>query len=59
MPPQPPGPVADCDPRCWRCGRFIGVHLTRPWALICGKCKAPNASPDYRDYSQERYAEPV
>ena len=35
-------PVTDQNPRCWRCGKFIGRVLTRPWAVTCPRCNALN-----------------
>lgn len=37
-------PVTDESPRCWRCGRKLVEYASRPWKVMCGKCKAPNAS---------------
>lgn len=36
--------VTDQSPRCWRCNRVLAFYVTRPWAILCGKCKARNAS---------------
>jgi hypothetical protein len=33
---------ADENPRCWRCQRLLAIRLTRPWTVICPRCKAKN-----------------
>jgi Zn finger protein HypA/HybF involved in hydrogenase expression len=33
---------ADATPRCWRCDKALAVFLTRPWRVICPRCKATN-----------------
>jgi Zn finger protein HypA/HybF involved in hydrogenase expression len=33
---------ADAAPRCWRCDKALAVFLTRPWQVICPRCKATN-----------------
>jgi hypothetical protein len=42
MIPQPI--VTDEAPRCWRCRRKLADLVSRPWQLVCTKCKATNAS---------------
>jgi Zn finger protein HypA/HybF involved in hydrogenase expression len=32
----------DPAPRCWRCDKALAVFLTRPWQVICPRCKATN-----------------
>jgi hypothetical protein len=34
--------MSDRGPRCWRCGRKLAIFLTRPWVILCGRCKARN-----------------
>ena len=34
--------AADQGPRCWRCGRKLAIFVTRPWVIVCGRCKARN-----------------
>ena len=36
----------DKNTKCWRCEKYIGVELTRPWKIICSRCKAMNKSPN-------------
>lgn len=36
----------DKEPRCWKCGRKLAHYVTRPWALNCSRCKAPNRGGD-------------
>ena len=35
-------PTADENPRCWNCGRMLGIHLTRSWSIKCPRCKQLN-----------------
>lgn len=30
--------------RCWRCSKYLAKLLTRPWELVCPRCKAINTS---------------
>jgi phage FluMu protein Com len=32
----------DESPRCWRCNRLLAELLTRPWVIVCTRCKAKN-----------------
>jgi hypothetical protein len=34
---------ADENPRCWRCARLLAIRLTRPWQVMCPRCKAQNS----------------
>lgn len=34
----------DEAPRCWRCKKMLAVSVTRPWTIICPRCKARNAA---------------
>jgi phage FluMu protein Com len=36
------GKDADAEPRCWRCGRKLAEMVTRPWRIVCSRCKALN-----------------
>ncbi len=42
--PVPHAVVTDQEPRCWRCRRKLAEHVSRPWSLVCSRCKAQNAS---------------
>ncbi len=35
-------PVADREPRCWRCKRKLAELVSRPWEIVCTRCKARN-----------------
>ena len=35
--------VKDDKPRCWRCSKLLAETLTRPWVIVCPRCKAKNA----------------
>ena len=37
--------MIDYDPRCWRCQKKLAEHTARPWAIVCLRCRARNASP--------------
>lgn len=37
-------PVVDREPRCWRCNKKLAVALTRPWEIVCVRCKAKNVA---------------
>jgi phage FluMu protein Com len=41
-----PPAATDQQARCWRCGKLLFELATRPWRLICPRCKARNASAD-------------
>jgi phage FluMu protein Com len=32
----------DEKPRCWRCNRLLAETVTRPWVIVCTRCKAKN-----------------
>jgi len=32
----------DEQPRCWRCSRMLAVSVTKPWVILCPRCKAKN-----------------
>jgi len=36
------GAQSDDKPRCWRCNRLLALQVTRPWVIVCSRCKAPN-----------------
>ena len=36
--------ITDEGPRCWRCGRMLARQVSRPWAIVCQRCKAENQS---------------
>jgi len=36
------GTQKDEKPRCWRCDRLLAEMLSRPWVIICSRCKAKN-----------------
>lgn len=36
------GATADEKPRCWRCERLLAEMVTRPWRIVCSRCKASN-----------------
>jgi hypothetical protein len=35
-------PKTDEKPRCWRCEKLLAEKLTRPWVIVCARCKAKN-----------------
>jgi phage FluMu protein Com len=35
-------PVVEELVRCWRCNRLLAELLTKPWAIVCPRCKARN-----------------
>ena len=37
------GSNTDDAPRCWRCNRLLAIKVTRPWLILCSRCKAKNA----------------
>jgi hypothetical protein len=37
------GLTTDEKPRCWRCEKLLAEKLTRPWVILCNRCKAKNA----------------
>jgi len=36
-------PKTDVDPRCRECNRMLARLLTRPWVIMCPRCKTTNA----------------
>jgi phage FluMu protein Com len=36
-------PKTDTDPRCRECGKMLARLLTRPWVIMCPRCKTNNA----------------
>lgn len=34
--------IVDEVPRCWRCNRILAYFVTRPWKIMCSRCKALN-----------------
>lgn len=32
----------DLSPRCWNCKKLLGTMLTRPWSMVCPRCKTLN-----------------
>lgn len=40
--PYGEGTQTDEMPRCWRCNRLLAEMLTRPWTIVCNRCKARN-----------------
>jgi hypothetical protein len=34
----------DKEPRCWRCKKMLALQVTRPWVIICHRCKAKNGA---------------
>lgn len=45
-PVDPYGRKAEVDeqPRCWRCSRMLAVSVTKPWVILCPRCKAKNGA---------------
>lgn len=37
--------ITDRKPRCWRCDTVVAWYATRPWKVMCRKCRAVNRSP--------------
>lgn len=40
--PYGEGALQDDKPRCWRCNRLLAESVTRPWLIVCSRCKAKN-----------------
>lgn len=38
------GSAEDVEPRCWRCNKMLALKVTRPWTIICHRCKARNSA---------------
>jgi len=38
------GVTEDLEPRCWRCKKMLAVSVTRPWVIVCHRCKAKNGA---------------
>ena len=36
------GGIADYEPRCWRCDKKLAELVSRPWTIVCTRCKARN-----------------
>lgn len=34
--------IADHEPRCWRCDKKLAELVSRPWVIVCVRCKARN-----------------
>lgn len=34
--------ISDRQPRCWRCNRKLAELVSRPWDIVCTRCKARN-----------------
>ena len=32
----------DASPRCWRCSKLLAEQVTRPWSIVCPRCKGRN-----------------
>jgi hypothetical protein len=32
----------DAEPRCWRCNKKLAEIVSRPWVIVCVRCKARN-----------------
>jgi len=32
----------DTSPRCWRCSKLLAEHVSRPWSIVCPRCKGRN-----------------
>lgn len=41
--------VTDDAPRCWKCNRLLAFYVTRPWMILCTRCKAKNKGGDAPD----------
>lgn len=37
-------PVVDREPRCRYCNKKLAEALTRPWAIVCVRCKSNNVA---------------
>jgi hypothetical protein len=35
--------LEDEKPRCWRCNRLLAESVSRPWVIVCTRCKARNS----------------
>lgn len=42
-----PVAITDENPRCRNCSGKIAWYVTRPWKLMCRKCRVTNYSPDH------------
>jgi phage FluMu protein Com len=44
LPPPDPqqGAGSDTEPRCWRCDKKLAELVSRPWIIVCVRCKARN-----------------
>jgi phage FluMu protein Com len=40
--------ASDLHPRCTQCNKLLAVKVTRPWTIMCGRCKHVNNGTDQR-----------
>lgn len=40
--PYGEGITTDDEVRCWRCNRLLALRVSRPWTIVCSRCKAKN-----------------
>lgn len=52
------GANTDEHVRCWRCNRMLFYYATRPWKIMCNKCKAQSQSPDHGFAGQDGFKVP-
>jgi phage FluMu protein Com len=36
--------ASDLKPRCRCCRKLLAEKVTRPWTIMCGRCKAVNTA---------------
>ncbi len=34
--------ASDVNPRCRDCNKLLAEKVTRPWRIVCGRCKSVN-----------------
>lgn len=41
-------PITDEMIRCHSCGKLLALVVTRPWLILCYRCKAQNRGGSYQ-----------